>query len=50
MEQYTALNLAVAASGDADLIDVEIFSGDGVVKANIDGHPQGRRACGWFQP
>lgn len=50
MEQYTALNLAVAASGDADLIDVEIFSGDGVVKANIDGHPQGGRACGWFQP
>ena len=47
MEQYTALNLAVAASGDADLIDVEIFSGDGVVKANIDGiHKAGALVVG----
>lgn len=33
---YTALNTLVAQSGDADLIDVEIFSGDDVVRANID--------------
>jgi len=47
MEQYTALNLAVAASGAADLIDVEIFSGDAAVKANIDGiHKAGARVVG----
>jgi len=31
MEAYAALNKAVAESGDADLIDVEMFSGDEVV-------------------
>jgi len=31
MEDYIALNRAVAQSGNADLIDVEIFSGDQVV-------------------
>lgn len=36
MEAYTALNKAVAESGDADLVDVEIFSGDDVVRENID--------------
>ena len=35
MEDYTALNIAVAKSGDADLIDVEILSGDDIVKENI---------------
>ena len=35
MEEYTALNAAAARSGNADAIDVEIFSGDEVVKANI---------------
>ena len=35
MENYTALNKAVAQSGDADAIDVEIFSGDQVVLENI---------------
>ena len=35
MEDYTALNKAVAQSGDADAVDVEIFSGDEVVKENI---------------
>lgn len=35
MEDYTALNKAVAQSGDADAIDVEIFSGDQVVLENI---------------
>lgn len=33
---YQALNTAVAWSGDADILDVEIFSGDEVVKATID--------------
>lgn len=35
MEAYTALNRAVAKSGNVELIDVEIFSGDEVVKENI---------------
>jgi len=35
MDAYTALNKAVAESGDADAVDVEIFSGDDVVKENI---------------
>ena len=47
MEQYTALNLAVAASGNVDFIDVEIFSGDAVVKKNIEGiHAAGVRVVG----
>lgn len=36
LEAYTALNKAVAESGDADVIDVEIFSGDDIVRQNID--------------
>lgn len=35
MEEYTALNKAVAESGNVDLVDVEIFSGDKVVEKNI---------------
>ncbi|MDD2496085.1 MAG: type I 3-dehydroquinate dehydratase [Tissierellia bacterium] len=35
MREYTALNKSVAQSGNADLIDVEIFSGDDVVNENI---------------
>lgn len=35
MDYYTSLNKAVAESGNADLIDVEIFSGDDIVKENI---------------
>jgi 3-dehydroquinate dehydratase-1 len=35
MEEYTKLNKAVAESGDVELIDVEIFSGDEVVNENI---------------
>jgi len=35
MADYTALNIAVAESGQVDLIDVEIFSGDDVVMENI---------------
>lgn len=36
MDDYTALNTAVARSGSADAIDVEIFSGDQVVSQNIE--------------
>ena len=35
MADYTALNTAVAQSGDVDIIDVEIFSGDDVVNGLI---------------
>lgn len=35
MGDYTRLNQAVALSGDADAIDIEIFSGDEVVMENI---------------
>ena len=36
MDIYTSLNKAIAESGYVDLIDVEIFSGDKVVKENIE--------------
>lgn len=36
MEAYTRLNRTVAESGYVDLVDVEIFSGDAVVRENID--------------
>ena len=36
MDTYTALNKALAESGYVDMVDVEVFSGDDVVKANID--------------
>ena len=35
MSEYTALNKSAAQSGNVDLIDVEIFSGDDVVNENI---------------
>jgi len=35
-EEYLKINTAVAKSGNADVIDVEIFMGDEIVKANID--------------
>lgn len=35
LEDYTALNIAVAQSGDIDVIDVELCSGDEVVIQNI---------------
>ena len=35
-EDYRALNLAAARSGDADAVDVEIFSGDELVRQIID--------------
>ena len=41
-EDYLALNLAVAASGFVDLIDVELFSGDELVKELIrEAHSHG---------
>lgn len=47
MDAYTALNTAVARSGNADAIDVEIFSGDDVVKANMDAiHAAGKVVVG----
>ena len=47
MEEYTALNKAVAQSGDADAIDVEIFSGDQVVLENIANiHVAGKMVVG----
>lgn len=36
-EDYEALNLAAADSGFADLIDVEMFSGDAMVRRIVDG-------------
>lgn len=35
-DHYTELNVAVARSGDADAIDVEIFAGDDIARANIE--------------
>lgn len=35
-ELYTTLNKAIAESGNVDLIDVEIFLGDDIVKENIE--------------
>lgn len=46
-EAYTALNKAVAESGDADLIDVEIFWGDETARENIENiHKAGVYAVG----
>lgn len=36
-EAYAALNLAAAESGQVDLIDVEVFTGDEIVKQIIEG-------------
>lgn len=36
-EQYVAMNIAVAESGLADAVDVEIFTGDDLVRRAIDG-------------
>lgn len=47
IETYTALNKALAESGYVDAVDVEIFSGDDVVKANIDNiHAAGKVVVG----
>jgi len=36
IDTYTELNIAVAQSGKADLIDVEFFLGDDIVKKNVE--------------
>ena len=47
MDTYTALNKTMAESGYVDAIDVEIFSGDDVVKTNIDNiHAAGKVVVG----
>ena len=47
LAEYTALNKAVAESGNADFVDVEIFSGDDVVRENIANcHAAGVRVVG----
>lgn len=44
---YTALNKAVAESGYVDLVDVQIFEGDDVVRENIDNiHAAGCKVVG----
>lgn len=49
MDAYTALNTAVAQSGDADIIDVQIFAGDEVVRKNIDAiHAAGCKVVGSY--
>ena len=47
MEDYTALNRAVAQSSYVDAVDVEIFSGDEVVRKNISAiHDAGAAVVG----
>ena len=47
MDTYTALNKALAESGYVDAVDVEIFSGDDVVAANIANiHAAGKPVVG----
>ncbi len=46
-ETYTALNKAVAESGNVDAVDVEIFFGDDIVKKNIQNiHAAGKMVVG----
>ena len=46
---YTALNTAIAQSGDADIIDVQIFLGDEVARENIDAiHAAGCKVIGSY--
>ena len=48
-DAYTALNTAVAQSGDADIIDVQIFLGDEVARKNIDAiHAAGCKVVGSY--
>ena len=47
METYTALNRAMAESGSVAAVDVEIFSGDDIVRRNIDNiHAAGAAVVG----
>ena len=46
-EDYAALNISVAKSGFADLIDVEIFTGDEIVREIIESaHEEGVKVVG----
>ena len=46
-EDYAALNISVAKSGFADLIDVEIFTGDEIVRKIIESaHEEGVKVVG----
>ncbi|SFR63633.1 type I 3-dehydroquinate dehydratase [[Clostridium] aminophilum] len=46
-DAYTEMNAAVAGSGNADALDVEIFSGDDVVRRNIEAiHTAGKVVIG----
>lgn len=48
-DAYTALNTAVAQSGDADIIDVQIFLGDAAAQRNIDAiHAAGCKVVGSY--
>ena len=48
-EDYTAINTAVAQSGDVDLIDVQVFAGDELVRKNIDAiHAAGCKVVGSY--
>ncbi len=49
MEAYTALNTAVAQSGDADAVDVEVFRGRGGPPEH-SGHPRRGESGGGLQP
>ena len=45
-EAYAELNIKAAQTGYVDLIDVEVFTGDEIVKKIIDGaHAAGRITC-----
>lgn len=49
MEDYIGLNAAAAQSGDADLIDVQIFSGDGAANKCVDAiHAAGGKVIGSY--
>lgn len=49
MDDYIGLNAAVAQSGDADLIDVQIFSGDETARKSIDAiHAAGGKVIGSY--
>ena len=49
LDRYTQLNLAAALSGDVDAVDVEIFSGDSVVRGEYRRDPSGGQDRGGFQ-
>lgn len=49
IDTYTALNTAIAQSGDADIIDVQIFCGDEAARRNIEAiHEAGCKVVGSY--